>query len=889
MSPELNGAELFAVADSQPSQSARKKPHETHRLLRSSGDGPSFVHQSQIMLNSTHAASSPVQNIKTNPSVYEQEPKVRADGDGHEVSMPRTSNLDADVTNEKSAQQHSPRQPFDKTTMSETLSLVVQAQQLVSKKLPPSDSTIPETNSLSRKGSDIISSAAQPTRPKSAAVFGEDASRGSTEFETAQTRMSDTSETALPPLPPQTPSIFASPSGRKRRRLGDIANDPSPRKSGNSQVVMDAAMAVIEDREFDLVIGSSDPISPGRRIKRRRLNQRQTAASFPDYIPTVAEERETTKRASQHHASVGLQDDEVPDEAKGYSARSPSHESVPVRPIVRTTNASSRLATPVQRLASVRASTRGSRANEALWDIQASPEKPAVSRFTVQSPKSQKPPSTMPANIVQLPVSHTTPSSTMQSKRSSRRGSRSSKHANGQSPSHVATNTSDKANVTHDPPQGEIVAPNQVLACFNGKTRAYYPATCVGITGSDALRYLIQWEGFEPDEIDAHGVCRLDLRISDVVKVDHEGFPKASHVIRGFKNKLNGSDKGSMMTDIRGYKTLQVVPKQRRSLPAGLSTEIVKEVPVGAIYLDSNMWNQMKGRDFEYTALNQSCITGFATPLERPSTPTTPSSRSRRNATLHASLNTTQPVGLLANMAFAISYDLVERKSSLTHLITSNGGTILLEGFNELFDNDSMTLKPKFANLGFTALLADRHSRKAKYLQALALNLPCLSGKWVETCILKERVVSWQPYLLPAGESAFLGAIRSRVIQDMVESVGAKAAEMITSRPKLLYQDAVMLVTGRGKAEEKRKDLVFLARAAGARRLEKVIDFKTAITYATDNNDVKWILVEDRDVEAASAMLDQIMEQDDDGARQLKVVGNEFICQSLILGALIEG
>src|SRR5438045_7612667 len=34
-------------------------------------------------------------------------------------------------------------------------------------------------------------------------------------------------------------------------------------------------------------------------------------------------------------------------------------------------------------------------------------------------------------------------------------------------------------------PLGDVIAPNQILACFNGKTRAYYPATCLAVETGD--------------------------------------------------------------------------------------------------------------------------------------------------------------------------------------------------------------------------------------------------------------------------------------------------------------------------------------------------------------------------------------------------------------------
>ena len=439
---------------------------------------------------------------------------------------------------------------------------------------------------------------------------------------------------------------------------------------------------------------------------------------------------------------------------------------------------------------------------------------------------------------------------------------------------------------------GEIIAPNQVLACFNGKARAYYPAACLGISGTDTLRYQIQWDGYEPDEIDEWGLRSLDLRHGDIIKINLAGFPKIPHVIRGFKNKASKGE--NAVTDIRGYKVLLVAQKQRKSLPINstVNPEEIKEVPVSAIYLDSNMWNQMKDRSFTYIpphTLALSTRPGFSTPMDRPSTPSTPSSRSRRLAAstgLPATASLGTGSGRFANMCFAISYDNPGRKNELTNLITSNGGFVLSSGFHELFQPDAMILKPQYANLGFTALLADKHSRKEKYLQALALGLPCLSGRWLEACIASGSLVDWQSYLLPAGESDELeGAVRSRVLP-AYDTANVRVADVLESRPDVLHADPVVFVLGRGKAEEKRRPYVFLTQALGAGHVEKVSDIRAAkvLLDEPDGKEYKWIFVDDRDVETASVLLYPKTGRKAARAAGVNVVGNEFVKQSLVFG-----
>ena len=810
---ESNGVEPFAVANSQPSQSTRKPAHLPRTQFTSSGDDPSFVPQSQVLSSGTHLPSSPERakllHSSTNVGGAGEaegnvEPEIvvesKSSGNGRLPSLESGQRVllagsGGDVNEDPTATTlQSPRQTFNEVSIAETTGLVVQARRFASRHPPTIETTIPETSSLGRRESDLASSAPQLDRSKPASSSSGQVPRSLTEFETAQTHLSTPVEVRLPPLPRQPSHVTASPSGRKRRRMTEIAADPSPRKSDSSFDV-DVAMEMVVDKDFENIIGSSSPIPPGRNIKRRRAHERQPKVTFDERMPAIAVEPAALLQGTEDGRMANAEDAPSPNDAHvdcdGFSQSGPQA----MRPSLRSSNIRRQLATPAQRPLSGRIGARVSRTAESIFDVQGSPKKLDVARSKMWAAKFSKPSSSMPARKAHASVPVAAPASATQIGQSTRRGSRGSVATPNESPDPLALEASENASPGSNVPVGDVVAPNQVLACFNGKTRAYYPATCLGITGSDSLRYQIQWEGYEPDETDARGVRKLDLRVGDAIKVNLEGFPKVSHVVRGFKDKVLSSGTSSPMTDIRGYSVLLVAPKQRKRLPADLNTETIKEVPVSAVYLDSNMWGQMKGREYEYIPHQLPSLVDFATPSERPSTPATPSSRSRRNLALSTNTAPAEPVGIFAGMAFAISYDEA-RKSSLTHLIRTNGGLVLFDGFHELIDTDNMTLKSNFSNLGFTALIADRHSRKEKYMQALALNLPCLSGKWVDSCIAKECVIDWQPYLLPAGESAALeGATRSRILAAIPDPSSAKMADMIDTRSRLLDDSAVIFVT----------------------------------------------------------------------------------------------
>ena len=121
---------------------------------------------------------------------------------------------------------------------------------------------------------------------------------------------------------------------------------------------------------------------------------------------------------------------------------------------------------------------------------------------------------------------------------------------------------------------------------------------------------------------------------------------------------------------------------------------------------------------------------------------------------------------LFTSMSFVITFNKNEmNKDPLEKEITRRGGTVLSAGFEEFFDaasikipppgnsvakrrqseaSDTLVLVKKSLNTGFACVLANTHSRTPKYLQALALGLPCLSTQWVDKCIAEDKIVDWE-------------------------------------------------------------------------------------------------------------------------------------------------
>ncbi|KAL7805523.1 hypothetical protein V8C44DRAFT_360946 [Trichoderma aethiopicum] len=281
---------------------------------------------------------------------------------------------------------------------------------------------------------------------------------------------------------------------------------------------------------------------------------------------------------------------------------------------------------------------------------------------------------------------------------------------------------------------------------------------------------------------------------------------------------------------------------------------------------------------------------------------------------------------LFEGMVFAISLspdkESQKTRSNLETKIKQAGGHILESGFEELFEPSSLMSThevPTAANeaplalskaslyYGFTALIADKHSRKVKYMQALALGLPCLAYQWIITCLNKGMLIDWEPYLLAAGSSAVLGnAVRSRCLRpyDVAE---ARLAEMIEHRPKLLAGEKLLALVddsrSRSEGKKKKTDLekrpyMFLAQALGPS-----ISWVSTIQQARELLDAQekagepftWLYMDESigTVESVLTVSESTgkkrrRSQAPSVTRNVRVLCDELMIQSLILGRMVE-
>ncbi|KAK3063244.1 hypothetical protein LTS18_001947 [Coniosporium uncinatum] len=399
---------------------------------------------------------------------------------------------------------------------------------------------------------------------------------------------------------------------------------------------------------------------------------------------------------------------------------------------------------------------------------------------------------------------------------------------------------------------------------------AYYAATYIGPAKNDTARFIIRFDDATIDTLDSQQICRLELRIGDIVKVDLHKMRTKTYVVSGFKDKIsrNTPSDGAItkedypLTDQYGHQTVVLTVKQRDSLPKQDQPALeTVDVPITNVYITSSMWIKFNDRTFTLPGEDPHDVapSHLHTSTINSSTPHTPASRIRRPAIATnpsrlreasvASSSTRQGSDLFATMAFAVSLTDEKERDRVARLVVEHGGTLIESSFEQLFEavghvpetpasksstgksktsskpgkadqaqfEDTQPPPPPFRptktaqNLGFTALLATTHSRREKHIQALALNLPVLSYHWLLHSVAAGTVLAWERYLLPAGEARLLGgATRSRVLRDTYSATSPDAAfrSVFDRRDRLLDGQGVLLVTGTDSGTDAGKSAV---------------------------------------------------------------------------------
>ncbi|KAG5208109.1 BRCT domain-containing protein [Trichophyton interdigitale] len=718
-------------------------------------------------------------------------------------------------------------------------------------------------------------------------------------------------------------TILSSPSGRQRRSMTAIASDESPRPAVSDIPINEIRLLNTDDRIFQSMMATVD--SP---IKRRRGNDGKRIQELLQHRQhNLANELNKDLPVYRPISPIGPIDDDTPKTLQ--RATKQLHEPSKPRVDVDTND---------------------------IWDFQPSPqrpvEKPGPTPSTglpilrkkaqkTEAPHSRNKRTVVDAVVIHLPSnsSSSTPLEPL-----SCTPSLPSIRAHTERSDSILDLNSDAGKLNEN-----VIAANHIFAFFNGRPAGYYPAVCLGSSdGVTSQQLLVRFDDSEEvEKIDIRGAKSLELRIGDIVKVNHPDIPKAPHYVIGFGRKLQAPSEDAevstwdkQISDIYGHTTVRLKQKLTKVVPKDKIPHAIT-VPISKIYLDQNLWSRFGERPYSTESLPKNPQAAVPQAMEQ-------SMHTRGTQAEQTPVVEPGRAGIFSGMTFALSYTGNEKRGKhIESMISENGGTILKNGFDQLFETSSwelilpsakdeelhtegpLMLTQRAKEMGFTCLITDQHSRRAKYMQALALNLPCLASQWVFACIKKQEIVEWEPYLLAAGSSIFLdNAVKSRILRPYHPSK-SKFLDVFTTRPKVFTDQYMLFVMGRKQVAQQRQAYAFLTCALGAEHVYPVQTLQAALDILSQADELHpkpkgwvhgrskwdWIYVGDESAAtAARTALSKLPstiskppargrarsvkpfqgQGGNDGKRisgsveNIKVLDNEFLCQILILGRLFE-
>lgn len=288
----------------------------------------------------------------------------------------------------------------------------------------------------------------------------------------------------------------------------------------------------------------------------------------------------------------------------------------------------------------------------------------------------------------------------------------------------------------------------------NHKFRMY--TGVVNNVGKDHLEILFEEGAYD---IDNNDLYPLDLRIGDAVKIKGSSVP---YTVTGlsYENSQTG------IRCIRGYNRVYL-KKQRKSRKA-VAEEL--DVSISEIFMELTDWylHQQTFKLDLKQSLWDDTLTSIITENIRTPTRNRHTQDFTRNDSSKSPIKARISEGVLSNSLFCITSVDEETKQELVKLIYAHGGSLIEEGFMELFTyRKSHRLELAFkhkesSEFNFVALLSNDISRSSKYLQTVSLGWPVLSEKFVYD-ISKDSSTfnNWPAYLLAAGKSSVIESIKS--------------------------------------------------------------------------------------------------------------------------------
>ncbi|KAK6354655.1 hypothetical protein TWF696_003795 [Orbilia brochopaga] len=426
--------------------------------------------------------------------------------------------------------------------------------------------------------------------------------------------------------------------------------------------------------------------------------------------------------------------------------------------------------------------------------------------------------------------------------------------------------------------------------------RAYYPAVVHELPrfNENTPARFVGGESF----VRLDRMKKLELEAGDNVKV--KGQRQKVYIVQEvYKAPVASESQVRTESQLERENVLDVHGNNMVKLKHKASGEIM-DVHIGDIFLTGAQFSSLKTKsmELEYSLQSDENTPLFKredsiliTPSKRRNTPNVMLGTQKMMPLKISASSSKGRQGIFFGMQFTISLtgESTKDRAILSSMLQRDGGQVLNDGFDDVFlainhDAAELVPRPGWSEIGFTAVISDRASTTSKYLQALALGIPCLSPKWVEDSVQSKTALQWHNYLLPAGDSQYLdGATKSRII-DWVDIQSATFANMFSRRAKLMEGVNVIIHTS-AKNKNEPQIYPFLIHAMGPSEVKYAASVEEVNKLLkSKSSGTRWHYILSKDEKPKFNLKGRAR----DPAFSVRVVNHEWVKQSLIFGKLLD-
>ncbi|KAL2315603.1 DNA repair protein crb2 [Schizosaccharomyces pombe] len=344
---------------------------------------------------------------------------------------------------------------------------------------------------------------------------------------------------------------------------------------------------------------------------------------------------------------------------------------------------------------------------------------------------------------------------------------------------------------------------NRVLAFFKGYPSFYYPATLVAPVHSavtSSIMYKVQFDDATMSTVNSNQIKRFFLKKGDVVQSTRLGKVKHT-VVKTFRSTNE-------------QLSLIAVDALNNDMVILAHGEIEVTVPISTIYVAPVNIRRFQGRDLSFSTLKDMKFEETSFLPSHDSQRNRSSLKERDSSFVKKNLDSESNQLIFDDCVFAFSGPVHEDaydRSALETVVQDHGGLVLDTGLRPLFNDPFKSKQKKLRHLkpqkrskswNQAFVVSDTFSRKVKYLEALAFNIPCVHPQFIKQCLKMNRVVDFSPYLLASGYSHRLDCTLSQRIEpfDTTDSL----YDRLLARKGPLFGKKILFIIPEAKSWQKK-------------------------------------------------------------------------------------